>query len=635
MALGPNDGIGENAEDEQSTRENFRYERATPETLASAQWTAVLGSRLLNEFKVSTTREALWIGDSGIFNEDFNDIPFDIDRREFAGMRGRDPLDYGSMQQHPDYRAGPRADMSANVIIANTFTEQLTFTPVNHTIKAGFGASTNGGTSVVADNLIGTFEFGRNLPFDPANTSTYPIRFRSRVGEIFIPVEDRRFHLFASDKWQVTNRLTLNLGVRYDYNRMTPETKNGFQPRIGVAYAASDRMVIRDGIGKYYEFPPITVISTLFQNGVVARSFGFDTGEDTAALRGARPAHPCLNPNGRAGSAVISPACRAQLVAFRDNVAAGTQFNNDNVAVPDQRRLAYLWGFSAGVERAILPNVAVRVDYVGNRGRDNVGRIDINEGPPGADGLVTRLGVNGFDPTGTLIPAAARGVNFRRVLQFQNLDAFNSDYNALEMSLEKRMASRWSGRFAYTLSRARDVNGSNAAGGGALVNKRVNDDRNPRRDYGRANFDNRHGLTAGGNWQAGRGLGFGMTARYYSGWPVNETVGLDANRDGDGTNFDRPVKGRDDATRPILSPVDASGQALRNALKGSNKMLVDMRLQYVPGGRRTVGFYWEIYNLTNRANFNNPVGNRRSSNFLKAVVADEARSMQLGVRYTF
>jgi hypothetical protein len=203
------------------------------------------------------------------------------------------------------------------------------------------------------------------------------------------------------------------------------------------------------------------------------------------------------------------------------------------------------------------------------------------------------------------------------------------------MSLERRIANRWSGGFAYTLSRARHVNGSNAAGGGALVNKRVNDDRNPRRDYARANFDNRHGLTAGGNWQAWRGLGIGMTARYYSGWPVNETVGRDANSDGDGNNFDRPVRGRDDATRPILSPVDASGQALRNALKGSNKMLVDMRLQYVPGGRRTPGFYWEIYNLTNRANFDNPVGNRRSSNFLQAVVADDARSMQLGVRYTF
>jgi hypothetical protein len=84
--------------------------------------------------------------------------------------------------------------------------------------------------------------------------------------------------------------------------------------------------------------------------------------------------------------------------------------------------------------------------------------------------------------------------------------------------------------------------------------------------------------------------------------------------------------------------VDATGQALRNALKGSNKALVDMRLQYIFNlgqQQRTVGFYWEVYNLTNRNNFDNPIGNRRSSQFQETVVADVARSMQLGLRYSF
>ena len=75
------------------------------------------------------------------------------------------------------------------------------------------------------------------------------------------------------------------------------------------------------------------------------------------------------------------------------------------------------------MERQVVPNVAVSIDYVGNVGHDQTGKIDINEGPLGANGQVTRLGVNGFDPTGTLIPAAARGVNFRRVLQYQSREA--------------------------------------------------------------------------------------------------------------------------------------------------------------------------------------------------------------------
>jgi hypothetical protein len=88
---------------------------------------------------------------------------------------------------------------------------------------------------------------------------------------------------------------------------------------------------------------------------------------------------------------------------------------------------------------------------------------------------------------------------------------------------------------------------------------------------------------------------------------------------------------------PIQSELDASGVALRNNLEGSDKMLLDLRLQYVHTlpAAHTIGFFWEIYNATNRVNFDNPIGNRRSSDFLRSVVADDPRSMQVGFRYTF
>ena len=53
--------------------------------------------------------------------------------------------------------------------------------------------------------------------------------------------------------------------------------------------------------------------------------------------------------------------------------------------------MPYTWAFSAGVKREIANNMAVSIDYVGNRGRDNTGVIDINEGPVDATGRVTRL----------------------------------------------------------------------------------------------------------------------------------------------------------------------------------------------------------------------------------------------------
>jgi hypothetical protein len=240
-----------------------------------------------------------------------------------------------------------------------------------------------------------------------------------------------------------------------------------------------------------------------------------------------------------------------------------------------------------------------------------------------------------FDPDGTKIPAEARNTNFRRVLEYTTSSLFNNDYRAVEMSVDRRFANRWSGRASWTIARARDVSAA-AVGNAAIVDRRVGDDLNPRLDYGLTSYNNTHAVTAGGNWSAWRGLGIGATFRYYSGNPVNEIVGVDRNADAD-ANFDRPMRGRDDLTMPIVSEVDANGVALRNNLEGSDKMLLDLRVQYVqnlPSGH-TAGFFWEIYNATNRVNFDNPIGNRRSSDFLRSVVADDPRSMQLGVRYTF
>jgi len=547
VIYGPNDSVGEDAEDDQSTFENFRWEKAT-ELIVGGQWTAVLGSRMINEVRVSTTAEGIRFGDRKMYGEKFDHgAPFDFGARRVLVAPALDAFTFGAMQQHPDYRAGPRAAVTARNFDTTGITQQFTYTPGNHTLKVGTGLSSSAGVLATISNQGGTFEFLQNQPFDPANPFTYPSRFRIRIGEMFTDVEDWRTNVYVADRWRATGRLTLNLGLRYDYQHLTPRTKDGFQPRIGVAYALSERTVIRGGVGKYYEFPSTAVQSNLWENQVIGPAFVFDTREDASALRGVRPAHVCLNPTGDGqGRAVISPACAALLAQQREAVKAG-QFINPEPVLPGDRRLGYLWSFSTGVEHQLVPNLAVRADYVGNRGRDQTGRIDINEGPPGPDGRVTRLGVNVFDPAGVLIPPQARGTAFRRVLQYQTLDAFDTDYSALELSMEKRLANRWSGRVGYTLSRSRDVNAfTGTAGGNSLIERRVNNDLNPREDYGLATLDNRHAFTAGGNIEPFGGLGIGGTFVYYSGNPASEVVGVDVN--GDGDNFDRPLRGRDDLT---------------------------------------------------------------------------------------
>jgi hypothetical protein len=634
----PNAVDGQDHERDKRTPSAMRIERAPKpgEFFWSGQWLRVMGNRMVNESRVYRVTEELHVGDRSLFEAGGNRV-YELTgtgQGTVSSLGSRDPLDFGSGQLHPDYQAGPHESPSGASVTTIGFSDQFTVTPRNHTLKFGLGVSKNGGTNVVGANYFGLFEFAGNRPFDPADLATYPNRFRIRLGELFYEMDDWRTNFFVADKWQATNTLTLNAGVRYDYQHMIPQTKDAFAPRFGVAYAPSSRTVIRAGVGKFYEYQATAVLSNLLQNAVISPAYLVDE-QDTSASRGILPASPCLRPDGRDGLAVISPACRAMLLDIRNRVEAGTYINNEPV-IDGNRQMGYLIGFSAGVQRELLPTVALTVDYVGNRGRNQTLRIDINEPRVLPNGQIGRPGPSVFDPDGTLIPAAGRSTNFLKVLQYQTRPEFNTDYDALEIGLQRRLASRWSGRLAYTLSRGRDVNAS-TTGGGNIVEKRVNDDLNPRLDYGLGNTDNRHAFTSAANWDAWRGLGLGATFRYYAGNPQNETLGRDANNDRDAATFDRPVKGRDDATLPIVSKVDANGLAIRNGIKGNNKILLDLRLQYAQrlAAANSIGFYWEIYNALDRVNFGNPIGDRRSPFFMQAIQADLPRTMQLGVRYTF
>jgi hypothetical protein len=610
------------------TIQAMRIERVPKpgETFINGQWLRVMGNRMVNEFRMHRVNENLQVGDQRMFDNAGSNTIFKDN--EFLGLKG-DQFDFGSGQAHPDFVTGPYASPGGANVTTTLFAEQLTFTPTKHTLKFGVGGSHNGGTNVVGTNYIGLYTFPTNAAFDAANPFTYPNRFAIQLGELFRPMKDWRTDAFVSDKWQATRMLTLTLGVRYDYQHEVPQTKDAFAPRLGMALAPTDRLLIRAGAGKFYQYQSTAIPANLFAGAVNAPVFAFDTGQDNNPAAGRLPTRDtCLLPVNNAGQAEISPACRAQLAALRTSVAADGFVNTEPV-LDGHRRLGYLWSYDVGVQKQLMRQMAVTVDYVATRGYDQTQRVDINEPRLLANGTIGRPGPSVFDPNGTLIPASARNAAFQRVLQYQSRPEFNTDSNAVEVSLVRRQANHWSGRAAYTLSKARDVSSADRGEG------RVVDDLNPRRDYGLSNYDNRHAFTAGGNWDPWRGVSAGATYRFYSGNPVNETIGLDAN--GDRDNTDRPVKGVDDKTKPILSPVDAQGMAIRNGIPGEHKSILDLRLSYVHTlkDQRTAGFFWEVYNALNTTNFNNVIGVRTASQFGQSVVADTARSMQLGVRYTF
>ena len=440
----------EDLQDDLSLLENCTIENDSGDQIYSFSWTSVLGNRATNEVKVSHVRENLIMGSLDVFGC----VSLPCDSYDFLGLNGRDQFDAGSMNEHPDYVAGQSTSLSQDLIRTYGFEDAFTFIKSgwggDHTFKAGLGFSRNSADpQEIGGNLIGTFEFLHNLNFVEGDASTYPSVFSVRLGETIFPQEDERFNFYVQDKWQVNRRLTLNLGLRYDKQDLV-DTNNAFAPRLGVAYdlLGNGRTVVRGGIGKFYEYQPLTIRASLLTQPVISPSITYETDEDEGPLDGEFPSDedtPCLLASGDgAGRALISADCRAFLSNMRDEVLAGG-FTNQNPTVDGDRKLGYLWSFSVGFKQQLGNTLAVGIDYIGNRGKDQTGLIDLNE-PTGG----VRPQAAGFDPTGALVPAGSRDARFQRFLQYQTLDAFNSDYDALELSLEKRFASRWGGRVAYT-----------------------------------------------------------------------------------------------------------------------------------------------------------------------------------------
>jgi hypothetical protein len=547
-----------------------------------------------------------------------------------TGLAGRDQFAIGSANVHPSYQAGPGGQGQDTRIrtytIDDTFSYFVPDRGGEHTFKVGGGWSVNRAVPR-ALNDSGTFTFENDLPYNPANLATYPRQFEIVVGppgeEFNTFSKDWRTYFFLEDRWRPADRLTLNLGGRFDYQDHVPQSGDDFSPRAGFAYdvTGDGRTVIRGGAGRFTAYTPISVDIFLQQQAIITQFPQISVTDRSS---------PVLSPDmttdsaGNLGIAVLNAAGQADLRRLRDAILAGTTFNrNPRVDSPD-RAMPYQWSWSLGVARELRRDAAVTVDYVGNVSRDQLGIVDINEPVNGV-----RPGVNGFDPDGRMIPAEARGVNFARVLQYQTRPELDGDYKSLQVSVVKRLSNRWSMRHAYTLQQSHYV------GLGNPDARRVWLDDDIRADYGTFAFDRRHVLAMSGTWNVWRDLTVASVLSASSGIPINETTGLDNNRDAD--RNDRPVRGVDDATRPILSPVDAQGRAVINGIEGPNFVELNLSVRYaVPvGGGNSVDLFWDLYNATNRLNVNPETGNRASGTFMVPTSAHFPRQMQLGFRYRF
>ena len=191
----------------------------------------------------------------------------------------------------------------------------------------------------------------------------------------------------------------------------------------------------------------------------------------------------------------------------------------------------------------------------------------------------------------------------------QRINVGRTDYDALMLQVDKRFSNHFSARVWYTLA---DSRGNTTGDGTPQANLQFLDDLNLDDYEGPTNFDRRHNLVISGTSLIPKtgGLTVAWIARYLSGlaFTVQDT-NTDADRNA--ILFDPLPAGSYSGTGTNAITVDNEGG--RNGARGPDFFELDLRLGYRfrLGGSRSLDVFGEIFNVTNRANFDSPTGDRR------------------------
>jgi Carboxypeptidase regulatory-like domain/TonB dependent receptor-like, beta-barrel/TonB-dependent Receptor Plug Domain len=493
--------------------------------------------------------------------------------------------------------------------------------------------------------LNGIFSFPSNRVFNAADPSTYPERLQVQVpGPLDFSIHSQSVGMFAQDKWTLNQKLTLSLGVRYDFDlaafteQWNPlfgsETKpkvdwNNFQPRLGFAYRAGEATVIRGGYGLFYEKLWTDRFQPYFISGVYVQSFAANFPVDRAdpgPSAGRLPTDPFL-----VNGPVVNRALLAQLYP------AGTLARNSADVFLDNpdRVLPYTQQVSFGFERQLGPQISFGADYVHNAGRDQVLQYDLNpavRANTSRTGPITRVDFMGLANQLGISPFLGR------VLIRENVG--KADYDALNLQIEKRYSNSWSARVAYTLGSARGNSNGLSQGSTADNNYQVLEDRHLELNQGPSDADRRHifvtsartelpfvpGLTISGAFRLQSGRAFSI---YDS--------NIDADRNG--LLFDPLPAG--DYSGVGTGAFTVSNKGGRNGARGPAFAEFDARFGYRMklNENRTVDFFFEVFNVSNEPNFANPSGDRRvASTFLVPTTSlggGQPRQIQVGARLGF
>ena len=431
--------------------------------------------------------------------------------------------------------------------LANDFLGQFTF--------RGFFTGDANWDHAVADMLLG--HYSNASVFQPGGFS---------VGDLAGNPRDFNFWYLApyfQDDWKVNSRLTLNMGLRYDFRTIPNETNDRMgwrdlsNPQGGMLVA--DQNLVDQGIvgdQSYYRFAgrpnPYNASRRVFaprfgfafrpfndEKTVIRGGFGafFDSAEGRE-IDGASDIYPYVSRGlyqqtvgGGEGPGNTLRSTNEMFPAIRVGDPADPAFNTFlAVSMSPEPRNPYVTQWTFGIQRALDATTTVDISYVGTKGthllmRRNIGQaLQMQDpafcGTPGNEGLRD-------------CPRLARKPNPNFNVYIDSDWSGVSSYNAFNFKFEKR-TSTMIFTSAYTWSKSLDTK-SAAAGigvGGAVAGwQGFLDNHNFRRDYGLSDFNVDHRLVTSFVYElpVGRGKRYladipAVANHILGGWQINAIV---------------------------------------------------------------------------------------------------------------
>jgi hypothetical protein len=597
----------------------------------------------------------------------------------------------------------PWVRSEANVDLVNTWTK----THGNHTFKFGFDLKR------VRDNLLqdqtygprGIYNFGNEQTENCVPTSVnsanglanacnpqtklgvwndvasylldVPYSLGRDVNTYFPGLRAWEFFAFAGDRWQVSPKLTVDLGIRWEFyppatppfpglfSNYDPANNNlviagvggnpsnlgmtthykYFAPRVGLAYRLDEKTVIRSGFGiSYTPFPDNTYAYNYPER---SNNFYTNVGDGYAVA---------LLPNGTPASfqqgfpapVPVSIPSNGILPATGSTLLSQSMFDiNQNFKNP----AVYTWNIA--VQRALPGHFALDVTYVGLHGVDTVSTWNLNA-PTSVVG-----GGTASQPLDILFGKTAAATLY--------WEGFSSSYNALQAKLDRHF-----GDFllttAFTWGKGMDYQ----SGDDGSLQWQIGAQRN----YARTDFDRTLNFTQSYVYQLPFGVGKHMLSRGPAAWVLGNwqlsgiltaltgtpffitASGSSLNTPGETQTANQvgPVQilhgintgNQWFSTASFTQPTGvAFGTSGRNILSGPGLFTVNLSLfkTFKIHERYTIQLRAETFNLTNTPQFSNPSGSLTSSTFgyVTGTLGSGTgvngtgggRALQLGVKFSF